>query len=44
MMNLPKSDPGPTRRSGELFLEELDKRLSLGKDEERYLIRRLYLV
>jgi len=34
MKNTPKSDCGPTRRSGELSLEELDKRLSLGKDED----------
>jgi len=32
--NIPKRDPGQTRRSSQLFLVELDKRLSLGKDEE----------
>jgi len=42
-----KSDLGPTRQSGELLLEGLDKRLSLGKYEESVeedcLDRRLYL-
>jgi len=38
--NTPKSDLGRTRGSGELLLEHLDKRLSLGKDEEE---KKLYL-
>jgi len=29
--SIPKRDLGRTRRSGELLLEELDKRMSLGK-------------
>jgi len=34
LKNTAKSDHGPTRKSGELLLEALGNRLSLGKDEE----------